>query len=92
MHIQKLQETGSDKLRNQRTVSLTFGDRAGRWSVAVPILECAALCPLYLRAGLSGLLASVLPVAVQALWMGGILVDRWSWQMWDLWLILILPA
>lgn len=90
MHIQELKDTKGDKWRNRQTVPLRFGDRVGRWSVAIPVFAWSVFCPLYLKVGL---LVSVLPVtmggyvAFRALWMRDSRADRRSWQWWGVWLI-----
>lgn len=59
--LQELKDTAGDKLQNRQTVSLIFGDRVGKWSVAPPVLAWSELCPLHLRVES---LASVLPITM----------------------------
>ena len=88
MHVQDMKDQAGDRARGRRTAPLIFGDRAARWSLAVPILIWGPVCALHCQATL--LIATFVSlfggyVGWRCLSFHGSLQDRWTWQLWCAW-------
>lgn len=88
MHVQDLKDTVGDAARGRRTAPLVFGDRAVRWSLAVPISVWGPLCAIHCQASISAAaLVSLFGFYVgwRCLSFHGSPQDRWTWQLWCAW-------
>lgn len=87
MHVQDLKDQEGDKARHRATAPLTLGDRAARWSIAVPICIWSSFCALFWGVGATGwgvILLGVI-VAFRCVALSGNLLDRRTWELWALW-------
>ena len=58
IQVQDMKDQEGDRTRGRRSVPLTVGDRAARWTIAVPVLIWSIVCPLFLGLGFLGYLAT----------------------------------
>jgi 4-hydroxybenzoate polyprenyltransferase len=88
MHVQDLKDTAGDQARGRRTAPLVLGDRAARWSIAVPIPLWTACCAYFWGLGWE---VAVVPLvlgvytAMRCVGMVGKGEDRRTWEIWCLW-------
>ena len=88
MQVQDLKDVAGDQARGRRSAPLVLGDRAARWSIAVPIPLWTAYCAYFWGLGWVG---AVVPVvlgvytAMRCVGIGGREEDRRTWEVWCLW-------
>jgi 4-hydroxybenzoate polyprenyltransferase len=88
MHVQDMKDQAGNKARGRRTAPLIFGDRAARWTLAVPIATWTPVCALHCRASVFAatiVMAFGGYVAWRCLSYRGSMQDRWTWQLWCAW-------
>ncbi|KAJ4397930.1 hypothetical protein N0V91_010566 [Didymella pomorum] len=87
-HICDIKDAAGDRLRGRRSAPIVLGDAACRWSVALPILVCSALCPAFFGLGaLSYVFTFSLGtlVASRTLFLRELAADRATWKLWAAW-------
>jgi 4-hydroxybenzoate polyprenyltransferase len=88
MHVQDLKDVKGDAARERKTAPLVLGERAARWTIAVPIVIWSGLCASFWRLSwIPFAPAAILGwyVAWRCLNFKGNKVDRKTWQLWCLW-------
>ena len=96
VHLQDMSDQVGDAMRGRKTLPLVLGDRAGRWTAAIPMLFWGYACPyfwdkggafLVLSLGLAG------TVAGRTLSLTTAHSDRLTFKLWNFWvaLIFVLP-
>ena len=96
MQVQDMKDQDGDRTRGRRSVPLTIGNRAARWTIAVPVLTWSIVCPLFLGLGYPGYLATggFGTVIAWRIWLlQDVQADRKTWKLWTAWtaLLYILP-
>ncbi|KAH7313890.1 UbiA prenyltransferase family [Stachybotrys elegans] len=97
IHAQDLPDQEGDKARGRRTIPLTLGQRAARWSLVVTVLFWSLAAPVFWGASLQGgggcWWVSVPAVGSAMVWLA---VQRWGqewdevvWKLWCLWMAMI---
>jgi 4-hydroxybenzoate polyprenyltransferase len=87
-----MEDQAGDGARGRRTLPLVIGDRAARWSIAVPVMAWAILTPWFWRIGSRGYIApGVLGwmVAHRVLTKRTVRGDRTTFRLWNLWIMSI---
>jgi hypothetical protein len=92
MHIQDMKDQLGDKARGRKTAPLVIGDKAARWTLAIPIFLWSPVCAAFfggrlLSGALIGLLGTY--VAWRCLSRKTREEDRWTWQLWCAWTALL---
>ncbi|KAJ9286763.1 hypothetical protein DTO021C3_5712 [Paecilomyces variotii] len=89
VHTQDIYDQEGDAERGRRTVPLVIGDRAARWSIAVPMLVWGLFCPIFwnvhvIFASVSCALAWA--VAARTLLFRNVRSDKRTFIIWNLWI------
>ena len=90
LQVQDLRDQEGDRAHQRSTIPLVLGDRAARWTVAVPVLAWSLLCPGFWALNSWGF---VLPVALgcvvagRVLFMRSVEEDASTYRVWGLWLM-----
>lgn len=87
-HICDIKDAPGDTLRGRRSAPIVLGDAMCRWSVAVPVMLCAALCPAFFGLGLLSYVFTLslgLLVAGRTLTLRDLESDKLTWKLWALW-------
>ncbi|KAI1371220.1 UbiA prenyltransferase family [Hypoxylon crocopeplum] len=87
MHVQDLKDQEGDCARGRRLAPLVLGDRAARWTIAIPICFWSCYCTWFWEVGTAGLGVILLgfTVAIRCLAYSGKHSDRRTWELWALW-------
>ena len=96
MQVQDMKDQEGDRARGRRSVPLTLGDWAARWTIAVPVLTWSIVCPLFLGLGFPGYLATGgfgVVIAWRIWLLQNVQADRNTWKLWTAWtaLLYLLP-
>ncbi|KAI1383024.1 UbiA prenyltransferase family-domain-containing protein [Hypoxylon trugodes] len=97
MQVQDLQDQEGDRARGRRSTPLVLGDRAARWTVAVPTILWSCFVHWYWEAGLLAAAPQALLgliVSVRSLNYSGLKEDKLTWRLWCFWtaLLYMLPV
>ncbi|KAF3052620.1 hypothetical protein E8E11_010676 [Didymella keratinophila] len=87
-HICDIKDASGDALRGRRSAPIVLGDAACRWSVALPVLACSALCPAFFGLGALSYVFTLsfgLLVAARTLLLRDLAADRRTWKLWAAW-------
>lgn len=87
-HICDIKDARGDALRGRRSAPIVLGDALCRWSVALPVLLCSALCPAFFRLGAVSYVFTLsfgLLVAGRTLLLRDLRSDKLTWKLWALW-------
>ncbi|KAI0162649.1 UbiA prenyltransferase family-domain-containing protein [Pestalotiopsis sp. NC0098] len=89
MHVQDLKDQEGDRARGRRSAPLVLGDRACRWTIALPVLFWSLFLPWCLRCSVLGVAFGTiflgLWVAFRCMAYSGNKADRRTWELWALW-------
>lgn len=89
MHVQDLKDQEGDRARNRHTAPLVLGERASRWTIAIPIMIWSVYCPIFWRLvsifSVAPLILGFI-VAVRVVRLRGRDADRTTWKLWSYWL------
>lgn len=98
MRVQDLMDREGDYARGGKTVPLVLGDDGPlRWTVAIPVSVWSCVCHTLWSLHVFSVAISItfgLVVAGRAIFTRGVLVDRFTWKLWSLWLrfLYLLPV
>lgn len=89
-HICDIKDMEGDKARGRHSIPIVLGDEKARWSVAVPIVVCSVLCPLFFRLSALSYISTLsvgLVVASRTLLYRDLKSDKLTWKLWAFWTV-----
>lgn len=89
---QDMPDQEGDQARGRKTAPLVLGDRAARWSIAVPVFFWSCFCPWFLGLGMEGYGLSVCigaTVAARTVTRRTMHADEATFKIWNVWLVSI---
>jgi 4-hydroxybenzoate polyprenyltransferase len=92
VHMQDMMDQLGDRARGRNTAPLVIGDRAARWSLAIPIFLWSPVFAAFFGGHLiSGVVTSLLGtyIAWRCLCRRSSEEDCWTWQLWCAWTALL---
>lgn len=87
-HICDIKDAAGDALRGRKSAPVVLGDTCVRYSVAVPILVCSGLGPLFFGLGWGSYVVTCgmgALVAYRTLVYRDLASDKVTWKLWALW-------
>lgn len=96
LQMQDMPDIHGDAKRGRLTIPLIYGDRAARWSIAIPVVAWSIICPIFWSVGLAGFM---LPLVAATFFLTRLFLfrsvvdDSLTWWFWCSWLssVYILP-
>lgn len=92
VQMMDMEDQAGDRARGRKTLPLVIGDRAARWSIAVPVIIWTVLTPWFWSVGFGGyILPGVLGcmVAWRVLTKRTLRADKMTFRLWNLWIMSI---
>ena len=92
VHTQDMYDQAGDRLRGRKTMPLEVGDAAARWTVAVPMVILSFWCPRWWSLPLVSYIVPIalgLSVAVRTLTRRSVQDDKWTFRIWNLWMLVL---
>ncbi|KAL6710246.1 hypothetical protein ACN47E_009192 [Coniothyrium glycines] len=91
-HICDIKDAEGDRLRGRKSAPIVLGDEVCRWSVALPIMICSSICPMFFRLGVWSYVFTLSfggLVACRILTLRTLKADKLTWKLWALWTVLL---
>ncbi|KAL8833477.1 MAG: hypothetical protein Q9170_004251 [Blastenia crenularia] len=89
LQMQDMADVHGDAKRGRMTIPLIYGDRAARWSIAVPVVAWSLICPAFWGVGFMGYM---LPIAAAGVFLTRLFLyrtvadDGLTWWFWCSWI------
>ncbi|MCJ1385612.1 hypothetical protein MMC17_008735 [Xylographa soralifera] len=90
LQLQDMYDQEGDALRGRSTAPLVLGDRAARWSIALPVVLWSFVCPALWELPVTGFVAPVTIggiIAVRIVAVRSVVGDRTTFRFWCLWMV-----
>ncbi|KAL8788722.1 MAG: hypothetical protein Q9213_001536 [Squamulea squamosa] len=96
IQMQDMPDIHGDAKRGRQTIPLVYGDRAARWTIAIPVITWSFICPIFWGVGVAGFLLPLVAAGnflTRLFLYRTVIDDSLSWWYWCSWLssVFILP-
>jgi 4-hydroxybenzoate polyprenyltransferase len=92
LQMQDMSDVEGDKARGRRTLPIVHGDRAARWSIAIPVTIWSFFCPWFWEVEKTAWVTS-LAVGGLLVWrvlmLRSVPADKATWKVWCFWTIVL---